>query len=196
MASAKRDWQKMAVIWVDMERGIYDWGNGSQPKNADGSYRVVKSQILKDLDLTTNYHNAKERLWANPKFLAALSAERLRRDHGLVEVAKEIERSTPVSGISNRILEMVKQRLDEDPGELSTKDLLQLGPQWVRLGLELDGKVKGAQQQKIEMVLQKVENKLDPEMLSEVMDKIRAHNIDKQKKLGMLIEGDASEESS
>jgi hypothetical protein len=180
MASAKRDFAKMAVIYCDMERGLYDWGSKPQPKTVKGEFRVVHSQILSDLGLNKGYHDAKNALWENPKFKQALSAERLRRDHGLMEVAKEME--------------AVKERLESDPDELSTRELLQYGPQWVRLGLELDGKVKSGQTQKIEMILQKVENKLDPEMLADVMDKIKAHNVEKQKKLGMLVEGECIED--
>jgi hypothetical protein len=184
----------MATIWVDMERGTYDWGERSVPKNGDGSFRVVKQQILRDMRLTTDYHDQKRRLWENPKFKQALTAERLRRDHGLLEVAEEMEaKGAPISGISRRIVEMIQERLDGDPEELSTKDLLQLGPQWVRLGLELDGKVAADHRQKIELVLQKTENKLDPEMLADVVDRIREYNDEKQKRLGLLIEGEVEE---
>jgi hypothetical protein len=190
----KKDFAKMACVWVDMERGLYDWGDMSQPKTRSGKFRVVKARILEDFGITKDYHDARNRIWEHPRFKAALSAERLRRDHGLVEVVQEMEeKGAPVSGIGNKIVELVKERLDADPDELSTKELLQYGPQWVRLGLELDGKVKGVQTQKIEMILQKVENKLDPEMLSDVMEKIRAHNVDKQKRLGLLIEGEVDE---
>lgn len=195
MGASKRDFAKMAVIYVDQERGTYDWGDKPQPRTKSGEFRVVKQQILRDLGLTKDYHDARNALWENPKFKQALGAERLRRDHGLIEVAQEMQLAgTPVSGIGNRIVEMVSERLEADPDELSTKELLQYGPQWVRLGLELDGKVRGVQTQKIEMILQKVENKLDPEMLADVMEKIKAHNVEKQKRLGMLVEGECDED--
>ena len=63
-----RDWfQKAVLIWVDMERGLYEWGK-KPPKNKDGSYRVVKSQILKDCGISRDYHDQKGRIWENPHF--------------------------------------------------------------------------------------------------------------------------------
>jgi hypothetical protein len=50
-----------ASIWCDMERGLYRWP-GKVPKNADGSYRVVRKQILKDLSLSPDCRAQRERI--------------------------------------------------------------------------------------------------------------------------------------
>ena len=44
----KKDFAKMACVWVDMERGLYDWGAMSQPKTRDGKFLVVKARATKN----------------------------------------------------------------------------------------------------------------------------------------------------
>lgn len=173
---AKRDWlQKAAVIWCDMERGLYPWP-GKAPRTTQGELRVVKRQILKDLDISNDYHDQKGRIWENPEFLKCLALERRRRDVGIVDVVKEIEEySGPISGIGNTIVSMVKQRLEDDPDELTTKELLQYGPQWIRLGLELEGKLESAKQQGIEHVLTGLvgNQQITSNMLDQALDLLR-----------------------
>ena len=70
MGELVRSWLPAAAsIWCDMERGLYRWP-GRPPRNADGSYRVVRKQILRDLGLSPDYRAQRERIWEHPAFLA------------------------------------------------------------------------------------------------------------------------------
>lgn len=183
-----RKWfSRAAQLWVDMERGIYNWGENKPPRHRDGSYRVVKAQILKDLGLTTDYHNAKERIWENPTFLECVKRECQRRDHGIVDVIHEIEAvSGPISGIGNRIVELLQERLrDGNEEELSTKELLQYGPGWVKLGLELEGKLESQKEAGIEYVLGKVAQKdqVTNNMLDSALSLVKEYRMLQDRKL-------------
>ena len=48
-------YNKAAFVWVDMERGVYDWGERTPPRNRDGSPRVVIRQVLIECGRSPGY---------------------------------------------------------------------------------------------------------------------------------------------
>jgi hypothetical protein len=189
---------EMAVIWVDMERGLYRMPDGTIPRHRDGTFRVVKAQIMRDVGLTTNYHDQKNRIWENPQFLSALDKERLRRDHGISTALERIEKNTgPVTLIADKIVDTIKRRLDDDEEELTTKELLQYGPAWIKLGLELEGKGESERQAGIEAILaeQAQTNRLNAEMVKDAVGLLQKFRAQQDATLAAagIIDGEAEE---
>ncbi len=202
LVPSDREWfGRAARIWVDMERGLYDWGEKKPPRNGDGSLRVVKSQILKDLDITVDYHNARERVWQNPHFQRAVEIENRRRDVGIADVIKEIEAvSGPISELGDSLIGLLKERIREDPDDISTKELLQYGPGWVKLGLEIEGRLESQKEAGIGHVLLTVAGGERPKITVNMVDDV--HGIileyrkrqDRELESAGIIEGELEDE--
>lgn len=200
MGSPTRSWfPKAAMLYVDMERGLYDWESvrdGRRYKR--GSTIVMKSRILKDCGITTDYHDQVARIWNNPDFLKLVERERARRDHAIVDVIHDIEEiSGPIKGIGDVLVGLISERLKSDPNELSTRELLQYGPQWVRLGLEVEGRLESQKQQGIEHVLATVSqgNKVTSTMLDQALDLVKEYRELQDRKLtnAGFIDGELDE---
>jgi hypothetical protein len=183
-----------------MERGIYDWDAVTEGRRLRrGSTTVSKNQILRDCKITTNYAKADQRIWKSEEFQKLLKQERARRDHAIVEAVQEIEAvSGPIKGIGDKLITLIVKRLEEDPDELTTKELLQYGPQWVRLGFEVEGKLESQKAQGIEHVLSSLYqgNKVTSGMLDQALDLVREYRELQDRKLenaGMVIEGEGDE---
>lgn len=159
MGEVSRSWlPKAAMLWVDMERGLYRW-EGKQPRNGDGSYRVVKQQILKDCGITESYGQAGQKIWNNKVFLDLVEKERRRRDIGIADAVAELEEVTgPLTQMGESIIAKVadifaREPDKEDPTALSPAEYVRLGREWFHEALEVEGKVSSEKQKGIETVL-------------------------------------------
>ena len=195
-----RKWfPKAAVIWVDMKRGLYDWPKQKKPK-ADGTYPVVKTQILKDLGLDVNYHNQKVRIWANPHFLRAVELEERRRDLGIANVVKEIE---AIHGPLHAVREDIQKNMQdifsrapdaEDPTALSPRDYVSQGMAVIRYIDETEGRTEAAKAGGIEHILSEMAttNRVNAEMVGAAFDILKTRRAEQDRMLG-VIEGSAEE---
>ena len=178
-----RTWlPRAASIWCDMERGLYDWGKKT-PMNSDGSYRVVKSQILKDCGVTSSYAGAAHRIWGSEEFIEALAKENHNRDLGISNAVAEIEAiKGPLMQMSDNIVSEVKRIFDrpadkEDPLALSPAEYVRLGREWFHEAIEVEGKLESGKQQGIETVMEKLAqgNQVTSHMLDVAMDLLAEH---------------------
>ncbi len=190
---------KAAVIWVDMKRGLYDWPKARKPK-ADGTYPVVKTQILKDLDLDVNYHNQKVRIWANPYFLRAVELEERRRDLGIANVVKEIE---AIHGPLHKVREDIQKNMQdifsrppdaEDPQALSPRDYVSQGMSVIRYIDETEGRTEAAKAGGIEHIMSEMAttNRVNAEMVGAAFEILKTRRAEQDRMLG-VIEGSAEE---
>ena len=180
MGELVRSWlPRAAAIWCDMERGLYDWG-GRPPRNGDGSYRVVRKQILRDLGLSPDYRAQRERIWEHPAFLECLAREKRRRDTGIADAVAELRSVTgegPLTRLDERLYELAIRDLDEDPEALSVKDKISLYLQTHRLRLELEGKVASVKEQGVEQLLARLSqnNQITASMVDGAMQLVREY---------------------
>lgn len=196
MGELVRSWLPAAAsIWCDMERGLYRW-SGKVPLNADGSYRVVRKQILRDLGLSPDYRAQRERIWEHPAFLECLAKENRRRDIGIADAVAELEAVTgegPLTRLDERLYELAMRGLDEDPEALSPKDKISLYLQTHRLRLEMEGKVASVKAQGIEQLLARLSQnqQITGAMVDGAMQLVREYRELQDRKLAAagIIEG-------
>lgn len=188
-----------ASILVDMERGLYWTEHGIKKKpGKDGIYPVVKRQILKDLGITTDYHDAKNRIWENPEFLQCVADERRRRDLGLMTVTKELEKVTgPLHETREKVISNVKTIFErppdaEDPEALSPKDYVSSALQWIKYIDETEGRSEAKKQETLEAIMADMAatSRVSTEMMGDAMDLLKQYRDEQDKKLGMLVEGE------
>jgi hypothetical protein len=199
-----RSWlPKAATIWVDMERGIYDWSQvPKELRRKPNSTSVVRTQVLRDCGVSPNYRRAQERIWESPEFQRLLKEERARRDHALIDAARELEAVTgPIREIGDRMVTILKERLDADPEEFTTKELLQYGPAWVKLGLEVEGKVESQKALGIEHVLSRLaaNNSVTEAMMGQALNLVKEYREMQDRKFAsagfdQVIEGECDDE--
>ena len=187
-----------------MERGLYEWP-GRTPKHNDGSYRVIKSQILKDCGQNPQYSNQNKLLWKNPEFLALLDAENKRRDCAIVGSIKETIEA--VSGplldvqqhIHKHVLEVFMRPPDaEDPLALSPDQYVARGILWDKHLNELTGKVKSQEEQAIQSVVSSLvqRDKITADMMGDALgliDKYRDQQDRQMQHAGLVIDGELDE---
>lgn len=195
-----RDWlPKAAQIWADMERGLYDWP-GKQPKNADGSPRVVKKQILRDCGQRGDYRDQNRLVWKHPDFLHALELENRRRDCAIDNVITEIEKvSGPLVELRTKMQANVQKVFErppdaEDPEALSPKDYVSQALGWSRYIDELTGRTKSQEEQAIQSVVSSLvqRDKITADMMGDALsliDKYRQQQ-DKQLQHAGFIDGE------
>ena len=199
-----REWFPKAVsIWVDMERGIYDWGERKTPRKMDGSFRVVHSRILKDLGMAQNYGDQHNRIWQNPYFLEDLTAERRRRDYGLEKVIGDLEAKTgPLRGTREKVITTVKDIFErtpdsDDPMALTPSQYVKEGREWIRYIDEVEGRFEGEKEATIESILaqQAGTNRITAQMMNTAMELLSKHRDESEKKLRSMgvIEGTAED---
>jgi|SRR5665647_804567 len=202
MAEVERSWfPKAAMLWCDMERGLYDWGTKKSPRNKDGSYRVVKAQILKDCDITTEYRDARGRIWQNPTFLSLVTQENRRRDLGITDMVEEMEKVTgPLIELRTKMQENVANVFQiapdaDDPLALSPKDYVSQALGWSRYIDELTGRGESQKQQGIEAVMGALvqNSQITGNMVDQALELVKEHRKLQDAKLahaGMLIDGE------
>lgn len=192
-----------ATIYVDMERGTFDWGEKKPPRKKDGSYLVRTGLILTLMGKSPNYKSAHENIWNNPHFLRALEAERRRRDYGLEKVIHELEAKTgPLRETRDKVITTVKDIFDrvpdsEDPMALTPQQYVREGREWIRYIDEVEGKFEGEKEATIESILaqQAGTNRITAQMMNTAMELLRSHRDDSERKLRSMgvIEGSAEE---
>jgi len=162
MGESNRPWlAKAAVIYVDMKRGLYDWGDRKAPRHGDGSYRVLKKQVLEDCSISPQYGGGKQTalIWENPEFLSLVKNEERRRDNSMGDVIGEIEGiKGPLTLMGEKIVSHVVEIFErppdkEDPLALSPAEYVRLGKEWFHEGLEVEGKLGSEKQKAIGQVL-------------------------------------------
>lgn len=196
-----RPWfPRAAMLWADQQRGIYPWPKPKKPK-ADGTYPVVKSQILKDLGITTDYHNQRQRIWENPFFLKALEVENRRRDLGIEKVTKEIEKVVgPLHETRSKVIDNVKKVFEREPDEedplaLSPQQYVKEGREWIRYIDETEGRTESEKEQTIDHIMSDMArtNRVNAEMIGEAMGLLTSHRREQDERLSVYIEGTAED---
>lgn len=197
-------WTKAAQIWVDQERGLYDWGEKKRPLDGDGKPRVVKSQILIDCGMDPSQRDASKRIWRNTEFLKLLDKERRRRDVAIVDVVHEIEAvAGPLIQLRTKMQEHVQNVFlrepdDEDPLALSPHQYVTDGLAWCKYIDELTGRTKSQSEVAIQNVVGELveQNKITAGIASEALgliDKYRSQQ-DKQLANAGFIDSTATED--
>jgi hypothetical protein len=194
-----RSWlPKAAMLWVDMERGLYDWGDEKPPRNGDGSPRVLRSRILSDCGLDPEYSNASSRIWNTPQFEELLQQERSRRDIGISNAVAEIEAvAGPISQMGEEILRKARTIFETDPDAddsqaLSPAQYLAEGRQWIRLGLEVEGKLESQRHQTIEEVLAKMtaNNQISSKVVEGALQLVAEYRELQDLRLGEIVDAE------
>lgn len=192
MSEVVRSWlPKAAMLWVDMDRGLYEWGTRKAPRNGDGSYRVVRAQVLKDCGITVHYRDARPPIWANPAFLALREKERALCDHGIAEVVEQIERvSGPLLELREKMHEEVaavfRRAPDaEDLQALSPRDYVAQALAWSRYLDELVGRTKSQEQQGIAAVIGALtrNNQVTSDMVDQALELVKEHRLLQDRRL-------------
>jgi len=193
-----------ARTWVDMERGVYDWGERKVPRNKKGEYLVIKARVLTDCRITAKYANASWQIWSNPFFLKALEAERRRRDYGLEKVINELEaKSGPLRDTREKVITTVRDIFErtpdsDDPMALTPAQYVKEGREWIRYIDEVEGRFEGEKEATIESILaqQAGTNRITAQMMNTAMELLRSHRDDSEKRLrsmGVVIDGELDE---
>ena len=204
MANVVLSWfPKAAMLYVDMQRGLYDWGDKKPPRHNDGSYRVVKAQILKDCGIVPTRSKQRVDVWENPEFLKLVKREQDRRDHAMQDIVQEIEAiKGPLMVMGDSIIEKVsdifsREPDDDDPLALSPAQYVKLGREWFHEALEVEGKIGSAKQQGIESVLATLaqNNQVTSTMVDQALSLVREHRALQDRKMASagVIEGTAEE---
>lgn len=194
-----RSWfPKAAMLYVDMERGLYRFPDGKQPRHKDGRYRVVKQQILKDCGITESYGQAGTKIWNNPQFLALVEKERRRRDIGIADAVAELDEVTgPLTEMGETIIARVadifsREPDKDDPTALSPAEYVRLGREWFHEALEVEGKLGSEKQKGIEAVLSQLYKgqQVTDTMLQGAMQLVREYRELQDRKLADVVDID------
>lgn len=182
-----------------MERGLYEFAKPRKQRK-DGTYPVVKTQILKDLDISVDYHDQKKRIWDNPYFLRAVEKERRRRDLGIANVVKEIE---AIHGPLHKVREDIQKNMAEvfskppdadDPEALSPRDYVSQGMSVIRYIDETEGRTEAAKAAGIEGIMADMAttNRVNAEMMGAAMELLKKRREEQDKRLEMagVIDGE------
>jgi len=179
-----------AAIWVDMERGLYDWKGKTRGK-AEDRY-VNRRQILRDLGMSDRYGN--EAVWRSKQFLDELDDERRRRDAGLNQAIEMVEREVgPLRSLAQtawpNVLAVFEREPDrDDPLALSPSQYVKEYREYLRLGLEVEGKLEANKQRGIELIASQMyaAGKLTGKMVDEVEDLMERFNAETEARLKAL----------
>jgi len=192
MGEVVRSWfPKAAMLWVDMERGLYDWGTKKPPRTGDGTYRVVRARILKDCGITVHYRDARPRIWRNPAFLTLLEKERARRDHGIADMVEELEKvSGPLVELREKMHEEVaavfRRTPDADnPWSLSPRDYVAQALSWSRYLDELVGRTKSQEEQGIAALVGALakNEQITSNMVDQALELVKEHRLLQDRRL-------------
>jgi hypothetical protein len=186
------------MLYVDMERGLYKFPDGKQPRHRNGTYRVVKRQILKDCGITEEYGQAGAKIWNNPQFLALVEKERSRRDIGIADAVAELEQVTgPLTAMGEDIIKKVAEVFArepdaEDPQALSPAQYVKLGREWFHEAMEVEGKVGAEKQKGIEAVMAQLYKgqQVTDTMLKGAMELVKEYRELQDRKLANVVDID------
>jgi hypothetical protein len=172
------------------------------PRHRDGTFRVVKSQILIDCGQNPQYSNQNKLLWKNPEFLALLDAENRRRDCAIVEVVKDA-----IETVSGPMLELrvkmhenvqavfLREPDSEDPLALSPDQYQKGALAWSRYIDELTGRTLSQAEQTTESVVgmmlqeRKITNTM-AEKFVDLLDDYRKQQDRQMEHAGLVIDGE------
>ena len=190
---AEKWWKQAAVLWIDMERGVYPW-EGKPPHNKDGSFRVIRTRILKDVGRAPQLADVARRVWNNPVFLDMLAAERRRRDCGINELVTQMEQVTgPLHETRQKVIENVKdifarQPDAEDPLALSPSQYVKEGREWIRYIDEIEGRFEGQKAETIETILlqQSQTNRINADMMNSALELLKDHRRQQDDRFAMM----------
>jgi len=200
-------WPRASMILVDMERGLYDWGERKRPMNGDGTYRVIHSEILRACEIAPVYGGGGKKqallVWEHPDFVSLVDRERARRDHAMQDVVAEIEAiKGPLMVMGDIVIAKVSDIFNrepdaDDPLALSPAQYVKLGREWFHEALEVEGKIGSAKQQGIESVLATLaqNNQVTSTMVDQALSLVREHRALQDRKMASagVIEGTAEE---
>ncbi len=198
-----RSWyRKAAFIWVDMERGLYDWeaaGKSFVPRRRDGSFRVVISQVMADCGIAASYGDNK---WhESEEFQQLLAEERLRRDSGISDAVAVIEQSTgPLlvtrEAMHDHVREIFLRQPDaEDPLALSPDQYQKGALAWTRYIDEQLGRSSSQKEHALDTILagMHAERRITSEMMQSAVGLLREYRAEQDRRLsesGLLYEGE------
>lgn len=144
-AERERRWHVMVTGWIDMKRGLWIYEKPfRQLHDKKGNPLPNRRALLAHAGYSINSPRTAEKFWNNPKFQADVTAEEKIRDATIVEAADEMVaqgKADPLT-VAMTMLDIVAQRLAENPDSVKTADLLKHAPSWAKLGLEIQGKRK------------------------------------------------------
>jgi hypothetical protein len=190
---AEKWWKQAAVLWIDMERGVYPW-EGKPPRHKDGSFRVIRTRILKDVGRAPQLADVARRVWNNSTFLGMLDAERRRRDCGINELVTQMEQVTgPLHETRQKVIENVKdifarQPDAEDPLALSPQQYVKEGREWIRYIDEIEGRFEGQKAETIETILlqQSQTNRINADMMNSALELLKDHRRQQDDRFAMM----------
>ena len=194
----KKWFPKAAFIYVDMERGLYQWP-GKAPTHKDGRPRVVKKQILIDCGLQPTYPRQTTEVWGSPDFNRLLDEERARRDHGVVDLIEKVEEVTgPLidfrTTMQENVISVFERRPDSEDPEALSPDQYQKGAlAWSKYIDELTGRTNSQQEQGIQAIVTQMyaDRQVTSGMVSvipELMRKFMEHQDREMRRAGMLVD--------
>jgi hypothetical protein len=185
------------MLYVDMERGLYRH-QGKQPRNGDGSYRVVKKLILRECGITEEYGQAAAKIWNNPQFTDLVEKERRRRDIGVADALDVLDQEVtgPLTKMGEDIITKVadifsREPDKEDPTALSPAEYVRLGREWFHEALEVEGKVGAEKQKGIETVMAQLYKgqQVTDTMLKGALELVREYRELQDRKMANVIDG-------
>ena len=184
-----------AIVQVDMERGLYDWGRKA-PRNPDGTYRVVRKQILREVGVSPEAHDARKRIWENPSYEKLVRQERSRRDIGIRDMMAEVEKAVGPLHETRLIIEKHLKDIfergpdSEDPDCLSPKDYVHESLALIRYIDETEGRFESVKVQGLETVLAAVGANVSQNMTDQALQLVKEYRALQDAKLANVIDGE------
>jgi len=147
----KRRLRLMAKATVDMERGIYEWPDGRKPVKANGEAVVERKELLRVGGYSEHYRLSGSILFSDPYYQRQCAYLRARMDKMLPAVFDE-DGIDPerILGLGLLMFTELEKRVQadivrgpEDHEKVTTAQLLQHSPAFLKLGLELRARAEG-----------------------------------------------------
>jgi len=130
--------RQMAIAAVDMQKGIYLWPDGLSPVKPDGKPRMSNRELLRVGGYDPQYKYGGRVLFNDPFYKRQFDLELARRESRLPAIAAA--EPCDILKMGRTMLKELEIRLEHDPSSFSTTQLLQFGPTFYKLGLELDAR--------------------------------------------------------
>ena len=126
----------MAVGMVDMEQGVFQFPDGKIHRKADGSPLVIKTELVKLAGYAPCRSGHWDRWFKSEAFQHHVALERARRLHDLPDLVPYAP--TNLLLVGRMMVDEVLARLKTNPDSFTNSQLLQNGPNFVKMGLELE----------------------------------------------------------